>query len=389
MKSENKFIFLCCFLYFSSYIARSNYGVVILEIVDNLHITNSEASIAVTLSFISYGVGQLISGVLGDRFHPKWLLLTGIIATSVINFLVVFTQSVVILTLLWTLNGFSQSLIWPPLIKIMAINLSESMYKKSCAYVTMSCAFATCFIYILAPVCVAFGGYKTVFLLTAILGAICSVLWYKKAPLGQFNAMKNAENNISSVQLIIKTGIAPLLLVIVIHGALRDGVATWMPTFISENFAFSNVISILSTVILPIFSIIIIAIMKNISAKNEMNLASVIMLISCVSSIILLVLRQNVVISITSMALISSCMQGMNLILLSNLPVKFLKYGKVATLSGILNSFTYIGSALATYGIAKVTEIFGWNTTILLWIVITLISTIICFNRRKIYTKLV
>ena len=58
-------IALCAVCYFVSYISRINYGAVILEIERSEDISKVAASMAVTGSFITYGFGQLISGVDG------------------------------------------------------------------------------------------------------------------------------------------------------------------------------------------------------------------------------------------------------------------------------------------------------------------------------------
>lgn len=61
------------------------------------------------------------------------------------------------------------------------------------------------------------------------------------------------------------------------------------------------------------------------------------------------------------------------------LPPFFAKYGNVSTASGVINSCTYIGSAISTYGIAVLTENLGWNFTIGMWSIIALMGTVICF----------
>ena len=48
---------------------------------------------------------------------------------------------------------------------------------------------------------------------------------------------------------------ALVMVAIVLQGALRDGVTTWMPSFISETFHLSSEVSILSGVCLPLFAI--------------------------------------------------------------------------------------------------------------------------------------
>ena len=38
--------------------------------------------------------------------------------------------------LLWSINGFAQSLMWPPLVKIMATNLNSADYERACVRVS-------------------------------------------------------------------------------------------------------------------------------------------------------------------------------------------------------------------------------------------------------------
>ncbi|HHY23874.1 MAG TPA: hypothetical protein GX527_06500 [Clostridiaceae bacterium] len=56
---------------------------------------------------------------------------------------------------------------------------------------------------------------------------------------------------------------------------------------------------------------------------------------------------------------------------------------EIVQAEGLLNSCTYIGSAISTHGIAKISENAGWYITILSWSAIALIGTIICFSCAK------
>ena len=79
------------------------------------------------------------------------------------------------------------------------------------------------------------------------------------------------------------------------------------------------------------------------------------------------------------MALLTGCMHGVNLILICMVPAFFKGSGKVSLISGVLNSCTYVGSAISTYGIAKISKQAGWNFTITLWIFIAAAGAFICF----------
>jgi OPA family glycerol-3-phosphate transporter-like MFS transporter len=76
-------------------------------------------------------------------------------------------------------------------------------------------------------------------------------------------------------------------------------------------------------------------------------------------------------------------MHGVNLMLVCMIPSFFQKYGNVSTVSGVLNSCTYVGSAVSTYGIALLSEAYSWKFTLFIWVLIALLGTIICFIASK------
>ena len=56
---------LCCLVYFASYVTRLDYAAVLVEIVRDLQLSNTTAGIAVTGSFITYGLGMILFGFTG------------------------------------------------------------------------------------------------------------------------------------------------------------------------------------------------------------------------------------------------------------------------------------------------------------------------------------
>ena len=78
------------------------------------------------------------------------------------------------------------------------------------------------------------------------------------------------------------------------------------------------------------------------------------------------------------MMLITGCMHGINMLLISRLPIHFHNYGRISTISGLLNTFTYVGSAISSYGFAVFSEQLGWGFTIGLWTIIALLGAITC-----------
>ena len=64
----------------------------------------------------------------------------------------------------------------------------------------------------------------------------------------------------------------------------------------------------------------------------------------------------------------------------------FAKYGKVSFVSGLINSSTYVGAAISTYGIALFTESLGCDKTVGLWVGIAFVGTMICLCVSKVWT---
>ena len=72
-------------VYFFSYAMRLDYAASLVEIVKDLKVSNTAASVAITGSFITYGIGQIVFGIVGDKLPPVKIItfaMFGTILTS-------------------------------------------------------------------------------------------------------------------------------------------------------------------------------------------------------------------------------------------------------------------------------------------------------------------
>lgn len=403
-KKENQshllFTLLCCLVYFISYMTRINYGAAISEIVNSLQISNQLAGMAVIGSFITYGIGQPIFGIIGDRFNPRNIIFLGLLATAICNLIVASISDIYFIIAIWSLNGFFQAMLWPPLVRIIAMTLSNEKYRKTMVWVSAAAAIGTIAVYVLVPVSIWVLGWRLAFVIPALIAITTGFIWLFKIDDYAGNAFERSDlssneatykatpkkDKVKTSTLLITSGLLPILLVIILQGALRDGITTWMPTYINDVYQLGTSVSIFSTAILPIFTIFSVAIATGIQRRlrNEVKAAAYIWIVSLLPIIILIgIYASNVVISIALMAIITGCIHGINLLLVSHIPLHFGKYGRISTISGILNAFTYIGSAISVYGISSLSDYFGWRFTITSWGAIALLGAIICLLSIK------
>lgn len=182
-----------------------------------------------------------------------------------------------------------------------------------------------------------------------------------------------------------------IMLAIILQGSLRDGIATWMPSYISETYNLGSSISILTGVILPIFSIACLQLSGGIHDRlftNPLVCGGAIFGVGAISAAGLYFLTGNSTVgSVLCMALLSGCMHGVNFILICIIPGYFRNSGYVSLISGVLNACTYVGSAISTYGIAVLTENTGWKPTIAVWLGIAAAGCLICFCFAKAWRR--
>ncbi len=398
-------LFTICFIvYLSTYLGRLNYSASIAAILAEGKLTKAQTGFIGTTFFFTYGIGQFISGFLGDRFSPKILVFIGVFISSLTNFFMAFSDNYIVMAIFWAINGLFQSFIWSPMIRFIVDYLDDRIKTKACVYLNLSVPIGTMLTYLITGSIIAIKSYKVVFIVSSITLFVISVMW-----LISYSAIeKNAKNkgipyektihinikqtkDISLFYLIISSGLIFLLFCLIVQGALKDGVTNWVPVYISETYNLSGFISIISTIIIPIFNVfgVYFASLLNNKMKDEIKTSAIFFFICTIClAILFLSSGKNTFISLLILGLSTTTMMAVNTMLIGLFPTKFDKINKVSSVSGILNSFVYIGGAISTYSIGIMSEHMGWENTIFVWVLLSITSCIIClavFKKWKNY----
>lgn len=379
--AATRYSFLFALIYMVSYLTRTNFGAIISEMERATGFSRELLSLSLTGSFVTYGVGQVVSGFAGDRISPKRLISLGLAVTAAMNLLLPLCKSPYTMLAVWCVNGFAQSFMWPPIVKMLTELLTEEEYKRGTVIVSWGCSAGTIGVYLLSPLVISVWGWKWVFVLSAICAVLTLIFWqrFSYTPQSRMQARPKEQGSLHALFTPLMLGV---MAAIVLQGMLRDGVTTWMPSYISETYRLSTVSSILTGVILPVFSVVCYQIAAGLYRKrltNPLLCAAVFFGAGAVFAVILLLVTgENTVLSVLSSALLTGCMHGVNLMLISMIPPFFKRYGITGTASGVLNSCTYIGSAISTYGIAVLSENAGWKSTVLIWLAIAVLGTALC-----------
>ncbi len=370
--------------YMVSYISRVNYGAIVAELENSLGMPKSQLSLALTGSFITYGAGQVISGIWGDRASPKGLVLTGLLATSAMNLLLPFCGSAPQMLAVWCVNGFAQAFMWPPMVRLMTALLSEEEYSMAAVKVSWGSSMGTIAVYLLSPPIISLLGWRAVFWCSSGAALAMAAVWFKTAP--DVPPAKGPEKpgapRAGAGGLFTPLMLA-VMLCIILQGSLRDGVTTWTPSYIADTYSLSSLTAILAGVAMPLFGIACLQLASIIYRKlgcHPVRGAGVLFMAGALSAGALYFLSgHSAVLSVVFSALLTGAMHGVNLILVCMVPPFFKRAGNVSTASGVLNACTYIGSAISAYGIAGLSQSLGWQPTLLIWLLTAGLGGAVCF----------
>ena len=404
--SKSFIVILCSAVYFVSYFSRKDFAATMAAMLDASVIDKVTGGFIGMGLFIAYGVGQLISGYLGDKVKPSTLLLFGLGTTALCNLAMPLVSSGALMIPVWALNGLAQAMLWPPIVRILSDNLDYESFVRANLAVTTSAHVATILLYIYVPFCLRFMSWEAVFFTATILAGVAMVLLAlslililpKDTIKKPERRVKADSGDVNYGRLLLRAGIIPIFLAIIMMGFLRDGIESWLPTLYSEAFNRAADESILVSVSLPIFSIIsitaITALHKTRTFKNEA--CGSLILFGCVIvaalPIVILISYNGAVARLVCLilsCLVCAFMHGVNFLLISCLPGRFSAYGKAATTSGFCNAFTYVGAAISSYGMAIISELMGWRTTIITWMIVGALGVILALTALRPYTKFI
>lgn len=394
-KRARRLAALLTVLYAASYATRVNFGAIVAEMTRATGFSKGALSLSLTGAFVTYGLGQLVSGWLGDRFSPRSMLAGGFSATAMMNLLMVFAKSPAVMAAIWCVNGFAQSFMWPPIVRLLVRNTTSDEYKEGVVLVSLGSSVGAILVYLISPLFITLWGWRTVFGAGAVCGAVAVpvvlIFCPDAEPLSADAGSPREKIPRKKISRLFSPVVIAAMAAIILQGALRDGVTTWMPSYVSETYSLGSAAAILTGVFLPLFSMVCFRAAGTVyekKIKDPMICAGVFFACGTAAAAALFaVTGRSAVASVIASVLLTGAMHGVNLILVCMLPEFFGDTGAVSFMTGALNTCTYVGSATSTYLFSLLTERAGWRTTTGAWLVVAAAGAVICFASARAWKR--
>ncbi len=386
----SRLFFLCAITYVIALFGRLSYSSVMAEIIVQEGLTKAQAGLIGTALCSVYGVFQIFSGMIGDKVSPKKLIFTGVMGSGILNLFMGLSSTYNLMLILWAINGVFQSFVWSPVARIFAEMMPPSYRKKACSNAAITYPLATVIIYFTASIMLGSFGWRSVFLISSVLMITVSFFWLFRMNWYQKQTQDNGETETVSLseqeqsssgslfQLMMVSGVIFAVVGALSHGMLRDGIQSWVPSLMTENFHFDTSLSVALAIILPLLNISGVFITKAIAKHhihNELNGSAGFFVVTILSLLVLFfVCGNNAILSLVMMTIASTCMVGSNIMLINLMPIHFGAIGRSSSITGVLNCSAYLGSSLSSYGIGVVADHFGWSSAVLVWLAFSVLA---------------
>ena len=379
--------FLSWLAYASAYIGRYNYSAVMGAITAENSLSLSAAGAVSTGYFICYAVGQIIFGLLSQSVSPYAMILIGLCGSGLCNLGAgAFPAS--FMGLLWGANGLFQAMIWPPIVRLFAESMPLERQKHACVSINSTTPAGTLAAYALSAVLLQFADWHHVFFSCGgLLLGMAAVFWLGTAPLRratayapqpEFQKQKGTGNGPAA---LLAAGLGAMLLPVLLHGGLKDGVTNWVPSMIQSNFGISPAFSAAVAMALPLVNLsgaYLSGWLNEHCTHNELKTAGSLFALASICLLALpLAMRTSLLLAVLLLAVTTASMLGVNTMFINVIPVKAGRHGGASMLSGTLNAVTYLGAAAATWGIGAAAEGCGWNAVFLLWLGMALLALLV------------
>lgn len=100
--------------YCAFYLVRANFSMAMPVFVKDLGISLVDLGIVLSLFSIIYGAGKFLNGIIADRSNPRYFMSIGLLCSGLVSLLLGFSTGIIMISFLWLINAWFQSMGWPP-----------------------------------------------------------------------------------------------------------------------------------------------------------------------------------------------------------------------------------------------------------------------------------
>ncbi|MFC7073341.1 MFS transporter [Halovenus rubra] len=241
--SANRTVLVACTLaFFATMVARLVISPVVPAIADNLDVSNADIGLALSGMWLSYALSQFPSGLLGDRYGERVVILVAVGGTALASFALALSPTFGVFMLLTVVLGGVAGLHYS-----VATTLLSRLFSNTGTAIGVHSAGAP-IAGLLAPVVAAYLGSHVSWRHAVSLGAVAAVpatalVAHGIAPVEPRRPNERIRDRLDIAafgELLTRPPIAGTMVVSVLAAFVWQGTASFLPTFLVEHRGYSE-----------------------------------------------------------------------------------------------------------------------------------------------------
>lgn len=383
-KNQKQMVGTIWLTYCLFYLGRVNISVVLPTLAIVLGVTRAEIGTLGTVFFWVYGIGHFVSGEIGSHVSPFRMVSLGLFTIAIVNIAFSFQTSLVVMLVLWGINGIAQSAGWSPMFRILAERLDKSQIKRVSTIMPFSFVIGTAITWTFIGVIAADGNWQIAFWLPGILTFGALAFWWKSnidAP-----STKSQGIRLSDIAIEIRT-IWFALVSAAMAGFVFNGTIIWLPTYILDTGLVTDGWIGFVAAMLQVIAIIglIVARYWVIQTNQVFVTTSGLLGIATLALFLLVFINGIPALFVITIALIA--LNGAFGLVVSSIPLILSPPGRASSITGTINMMSNFFGGMAGFTIGGLVESSGWQAVFGLWALVLLCASILIWLKRDEETK--
>ena len=398
------------FTYLFFYNGRQNINLVMTQMAADLGSTTAALGVVSSSLFWCYAFGQLINGRLGAFFGYKKFMIVGIVASAILNIVISFQHSILVISILWGLNGFFQSMVWSNGLGVVNKWWPKKKRGFATGLATFFSGMAQVTTYLCVLLCLELNpewSWRAAFrfpIIPLLLSLIAFILFFKSSPkdVGLSELNEDTETYDAEFETAIKEKgyfypykllfsepkVIIFCFISAIAGIGRYGLLTWIPTYFTEELGLAIKDGIFSSILLPFGQACAMFIFPLITDKLLKGKREPMLIIASVVTfggmlVFPFIKNQSAASAMLFVLGVFAMVTGVIWAIAGDIGGKALS----STVIGVFDWAVYMGAAIQASLFGFVKDSFGWISIFVIIGVLYIILLVLTLLARKMKTK--
>ena len=394
LRKKNLTIGSLCFLaYTACYIGKNILSSLMPSILEALPESAGMLGTMTSVFLLTYGIGQLINGMIGNVLPAKWMVFIGLGASGGILFFLPTAGIGTLGCVLFGISGFFSSMLYGPISALIGENTEDRAAKAILTALTVASILGSLVTYLLAFLAALSSAWRPFFSLAGALMLVIALVWLLVCThMERTGMIARRERRAGTSQGghlrsgILSFAFVSMVMVTMLNGIIRNATSLWVPTFLNIYLGFSTADTSLISSVLPVVSIVgtflSLWILRFFRYDEKTECLALFFLAALGFATVLLVGTAARLLTLVALFLAMAAMYGACNMIFSVYVLRFRDFGIISGMSGFLDFASYMSASAASFLFSAHFEARNLSGIVLVWAISCAAGVVFSFTAK-------